>query len=229
MKRETNQNEREKLERRLAALVPVENEELATNILSQLAEKPFPALDSAFATGQTQPDASPPVHHASCVASTLPLLAGLCGGMIGAALMFLIMTAFTSPKVEVREVVRYVQVEVPAEVPQPEAETPPETLMTEEETRPAVPKVKPSTPRELPWFLAMLKPLTALEANAGRYVAMNDPRDVDAMLKRHNELALARQAHYQEPRLQLIQYKRSNVSPSEFSPLMYKDIVDWGL
>ena len=172
-------------------------------------------------------NASVPTHHASCLASTMPLLAGFCGGIIGAALMFLVMTACVSPKVEIREVVRYVPQEasldkVAANLRAAE-EIQPEIKPDEpKQAVPLPPKVKSQAPpqalRELPWFLAMLKPLTCMEAHVT--VVMNGTCDLDAMLERRAELA--RQAQRFEPRPQLIQYNRSNDPPSNFSPLMYR-------
>lgn len=230
MKRETNSSDLEKLERRLAALVPVENEELAASLLSQVQGNPFPALDSALASGQILSGANVPTRHVSCMASTLPLLTGIGGGMIGAALMFLVMTALASPKVEIREVVRYVPVEVSPPVQEIQIEDEQKSTAPEESSQPSPPetqpkmppKSQPQAPRELPWFLAMLKPLTAFEANVT--IAMNTSGDLDAMLERRAEIA--RQARHYEPRPLLIQYDRSNDPPSEFSPVMYKDMIE---
>ena len=230
MKRETNQKDLEMLERRLAALVPIENEGLAANILAAIQQNTqnasSTAIDSALVSGQNSGNVGLPTQHASCLASTLPLLTGLCGGMIGAALMFLVMTAFASPKVEIREVVRYVPVEVsPPQVV--EEQTPLVAPTTpEERPEPSPPQAKPpvpQVPRELPWFLAMLRPLSALESNISM-VAMNNPCDLDAMIERRTELA--RHAQRYEPPPLLIRHTISNDRPSEFSPLMYKEMIE---
>ena len=227
MKRETNQKDLEMLERRLAALVPVENEELVANILTVIQQNTqdasSTAIGSALASGQNSGNVGLPTQHASCLASTLPLLTGLCGGMIGAALMFLVMTAFASPKAEIREVVRYVPVEVspPQVVEEQTIPTAPET-----QPKPSPPQAKPpvpQVPRELPWFLAMLRPLSALESNISM-VAMNNTCDLDAMIERRAELA--RQAQRYEPPPLLIRHTISSERPSEFSPLMYKEMIE---
>ena len=227
MKRETNQKDLEMLERRLAALVPVENKELAANMLADIQQNTqnvsSTAIDSALSSGQNSGNVGLPTQHASCLASTLPLLTGLCGGMIGAALVFLVMTEFASPKVEIREVVRYVLVEVsPQQVV--EEQTPQAApTVPEEKPEPSPPQTRPQVPRELPWFLAMLRPLSALESNISM-VAMNNTCDLDAMIERRAELA--RQAQrYESPPL-LIRHTISNDRPSEFSPLMYKEMIE---
>jgi len=230
MKRETNQKDLEMLEQRLAAIVPVEDEKLAANILIAIQQNTqdaaSTAIDSALASGQNSGNVGLPMQHTSCLASTLPLLTGLCGGMIGAALMFLVITAFASPKVEIREVVRYVPVEVsPQKVVEEQTALAP-LPVPEEKPEPSPPQAKPpvpQVPRELPWFLAMLRPLTALESNISM-VAMNNPSDLDAMIERRAELA--RQAQRYEPPPLLIRHTISNDRPSEFSPLMYKEMIE---
>lgn len=232
MTRKSDPSDIEKLECRLASLMPVENEELAVRILARLEEKKLPVLDSVLESGQFLPGANTPTQHASCMASTLPMLTGIVGGIVGAALMFLVMTAYASPKVEIREVVRYVPVEVSAPVSTNHAETEArpvepvekqESPETKEKTQQPGLKTKPQVQRELPWFLAMLRPLAAIESNAS-LIATNNPCDIDAMLERRNEIA--RQARFSEPRPQLIRYQPSNDPPSDFSPVMYRQMIE---
>ncbi len=217
MKRKTNKPNFDRLEARLAALVPMPDDELAAKILLAAEDKTLPSPVPA----QVFTQMSQPAQHASCFASTLPLLTGLAGGLIGAAVMFFAVTLFLPPKVEIREVVRYVPVESP---PEPEtvsknAETPGPEVVPDKTPR----EKTPEKPRELPWVLALFYPTRSPQA-----VAYRGPADLDAMIEQRAQLA--RQSALAEPRPQLLSLPRTKAAPSEFSPLMYRETIEkWNL
>ena len=204
------------LEDRLAALEPVSDDELAGRILHAIETRHCPvALPTQFFAQVAQP-----AQHSSCFAFSLPLLTGIAGGLIGAAVMFLAVTFFVPPRVEIREVVRYVPTEVSVDVP---VERQPEIKPAEPE-----PKVQPDEPspksnpqeiRKLPWVLAWLYPVVTNQT-----LAYNAPADLDAMLEQRARLA--RNSANREPRPQLVRFERDNSPPSEFSPVMYKDMIE---
>ena len=206
------------LETQLTALEPVPDDELAARILIAAENRHCPvALPTQILAQIAQP-----TQHTSCFASTLPLLTGIAGGLIGAAVMFLAVTFFVPPKVEIREIVRYVSAE-PAVETQSDVQNDPITQPAE--TVPIdPPKVKPQPQpsREVPWVLAWLYPRVTWQA-----VAYNAPVDLDAMLEHRSQLA--KHAANFEPRPQLVRYERNNSPPSEFSPLMYREMIDSSL
>lgn len=106
----TNDNGRKEshpLEERLARLVPASQSELADNIMAALDDAaPRIALKS-----EQKPRCS--------VSVRSPLLAGMLGIALGAAVMFILMSILQTPKVEVREIVREIVVSVPV-APEPE-------------------------------------------------------------------------------------------------------------
>ncbi|MCL2347543.1 MAG: hypothetical protein FWC50_04700, partial [Planctomycetaceae bacterium] len=91
----------EKLEKRLEQLQPARNDALATKILSAAKANGTSNGSSGTTVFPNMVSDTPlPAQHASCFASTLPLLTGLVGMVVGAAAMFLAVTLFVPPKVE---------------------------------------------------------------------------------------------------------------------------------
>ena len=203
------------LETQLTALEPAPDDELAARILLAAENRHRPVALPTHVFAQI----AQPTQHTSCFASTLPLLTGIAGGLIGAAVMFLAVTFFVPPKVEIREVVRYVSAE-PAVETQSDVQNDPITQPAE--TVPVdPPKVKPQPQpsREVPWVLAWLYPRVTWQT-----VAYNAPADLDAMLEYRSRLA--KNAANFEPRPQLVRYERNSGPPSEFSPLMYREMIE---
>ncbi|MDR1959413.1 MAG: hypothetical protein LBQ54_10305 [Planctomycetaceae bacterium] len=137
-----NHEEIEYWERRLAELSPAPNEELAAEILAAAERKgkgpPLPPIpgEPAVFPGSVTPS--------SCFVSSLPVLTGLAGAVLGAAAMYFAVPFVLPPKIEVREVVRFVPREdFPAEKGEnPAAETltvkmSPAENAPREESRPA--------------------------------------------------------------------------------------------
>ena len=210
------------IEEQLAALEPVTDDELAARILCALETRHCPV---SFPT-QVFSQVAQPTQYFSCFASTFPLLTGIAGGLIGAAVMFFAVTFFMQPKVEIREVVRYVAVEVPAEQPI----SIPITIIEPHVQPTELPKPKPQPPRTLPWVLAWLspfvtEPLLAYSTPtdvAGRFYS--DSARVDAMIEQRARLA--KNAANFQPLPQLVSYEPNKAAPSEFSPIMYREMID---
>jgi hypothetical protein len=110
--------ELEAVEERLEKLVPLEQEALAAEILANwqiVKGETAPAAPAAFSPSFGATRAASP---RSCWFASRSLGSAFAGAIAGAAAMFLGMAFFTSPKVEIREIVREVRVQ--AEPPETE-------------------------------------------------------------------------------------------------------------
>jgi len=223
---------RSRLEEQLAALVPVQDDALAERILcaAEAGQSPLPVKTRMFAkTVQS-------TQHTSCFASGLPILTGIAGGLIGAAVMFFTVTFFIPPRAEIREVVRYEKVAAdPVTVAQVTEEKAAAEKGAEENLRAAdqpnekpkptepPPKSKPQEVQKLPWVLAWLPPIFNRDAVADLRTA-DMMHDLDAMIEQRARLA--RNAVNMEPRPQFVRFERDNSPPSEFSPIHYREMMD---
>ena len=203
------------IEEQLAALEPVTDDELAARILCALETRPGPVSLPTHIFAQV----AQPTQYISCFASGLPILTGIAGGLIGAAVMFFIVSFFMQPKVEIREVVRYVPVEVPAEQPI----SIPKTIIEPHVQPTELPKPKPQPPRTLPWVLAWLSPIFNRDAVADLRTA-DMMHDLDAMIEQRARLA--KNAANMQPLPQFVSYEPNKAVPSEFSPIMYREMID---
>ena len=223
-----------RLEEQLVGLQPASDDELAARILCALETRhcPVPLPTQVFA------QVAQPTQHTSCFASGLPILTGIAGGLIGAAVMFFAVTFFMPPRVEIREVVRFVPVAAAGlraadekvnvdkvaeeNLRATEAEAADKPADKPKPTEPS-PRSKPQESRELPWVLAWLSPIFSRDAVADLRAA-DMMHDLDAMLEQRARLA--RNAVNMEPRPQFVRFERDNSPPSEFSPIHYREMMD---
>jgi len=207
-----------KIEEQLAALEPMPDDELAAGILCALETRHCPVSLPTQIFAQV---AQSTQHH-SCFASGLPILTGIAGGLIGAALMFFAVTVFMTPRVEIREVVRFVPLEVSVDVP---VETSPEIKPTvpEPKVKPIEPQSKPQEIQKLPWVLAWLSPIFNRDTVADLRTA-DMMHDLDAMIEQRARLA--KNAANMPSRPQLVLYEPNNSPPSGFSPIHYREMMD---
>jgi hypothetical protein len=150
----------------------------------------------------------------------LPILTGIAGGLIGAAIMFFAVTFFMPPRVEFREVVSYVQQDIPVDEL---VETQPEITPSEPKPAEHPPRSQPQESRELPWVLAWLSPILMRESTADLRAA-DLMHDLDAMIEQRAKLA--RNSANREPRPQFVRFERNNSPPSEFSPINYREMME---
>jgi len=204
------------IEERLAALEPTPDDELAARILHTIDAKHCPIAVPTQIFAQV----AQPTVHSSCFASSLPLLTGIAGTLLGAAVMFLAVTFFVPPKVEVREVVRYVHVETQVDTPSVVEDIKPDV------PEPVAPPPKSQEPRELPWLLAWLYPGFMFKATDVRSADLM--ADLDAMIEQRAKIA--KNSANMEPRPQFVRFERENNTPSEFSPMGYRNMIEtWSL
>jgi|GEM_PF-2176102 len=216
----------EQLEKRLEQLQPARNDTLAAKILAaakvngtsngSAGTTVFPSMVS---------DTPLPAQHASCFASTLPLLTGLIGAVVGAAAMFFAVTLFVPPKVEIREIVWV----VPAEISATETATATKKIPDAEKNSgcrkksPVSDEKKPARASQSPnWLLSWLP--FSFERPV-RNVSTETLPDIDALLAEHEantKRMLASQAFQRNTVTQTVRYVRDPNEP-RLSPKEYRE------
>ena len=218
-----NEQNIEQLEKRLEQLQPAKNDALAAKILAaakvngtsngSAGTTVFPSMVS---------DTSLPAQHASCFASTLPLLTGLVGAVVGAAAMFLTMTLFVPPKVEIREIVRV----VPTEISATETSMATKKIPDVEKKSPVSNEKKPARASQSPnWLLSWLP--FSFEQSV-RNVSTDTPPDIDALLAEHEANAkrmLASRAFQRDTVTQMVRSVRDPNEP-RLSPKEYRERME---
>lgn len=209
MDQKPNQAEIRRIEEQLSKLLPLGNDQLVEEILSQKPKNRIP--DAVF----SDPIASVPgnLHHASCFSMVLPVLTGLGGTVLGAVIMFVIFTFAVSPKVEIREIVRYVPMETAAQEPETQVEQP---LQLPEQEKPT-PQIEEKRSTDS-WFLAMFPRLTPPRQEARKML------DLDEMIERQR--TIAQNSSRTRPRQYWIEERKSEIVPANFNPEQYKALLE---
>jgi hypothetical protein len=198
----------EALEKRLEKLEPLKQDVLAAKILENWqyvkggkSSAAPPVISTIIGDASS---ASP----RSCCFASLSLCSAIAGAIVGAAAMFLGMTFFTSPKVEIREIVR--EVRVKAE-PASDVKAKPETKPADHHTSPAE---SGSENRSLTQPKAKKSSYDRLDLCAVPF------RDLDSLLAERNAIArqMARYESNAGPASSGL--ARPRISPEEYRELL---------
>jgi len=189
----------EMIEKRLENLHPVEQNRLAEKIISNITEN---------SNTPTQ------ILHSSCFSYTVPFVTGLAGALIGAAAVFFLMTFFAPTKVEIREIVREVRVEV---VPESKSVIPVPVKVA----RDVSDDLKPSDGLKPPQnWIAKFLPFSVMPQSVEKTSQLID---IDAMLAERE--ALAKRSAAYESRLYPAKYV-SDPPSSRMTPKEYREIIE---
>ncbi|MDR1384038.1 MAG: hypothetical protein LBJ67_09370 [Planctomycetaceae bacterium] len=241
-----NPSEMEQLERQLAALKPIKNHELVEKIMLFTEEKTrqelenpagFPQSLSEYSCFPDFSQTTDTANHASRFTSVLPILTGFAGIIFGAAITLFIVTFIIPPQVTVREIVRVVPAENSTQknsAIQTAASPSDSRSISDSYHHITVKHEKFSSPEILPqpeppifpaWLAAVLESFVperfflSVQQDA---IAMNQSIDIDAMLKRHEEIS--KHAAYSEPRVMLLRHA-VNKTPDTLSPLTFRETL----
>ena len=212
MTQKPNESEIDWIEKQLSTLSPLGDDRLVETILAQKSGNPIPSV-----LFSDQAASVPGNLHASCFSTLLPVLTGLGGTVLGAVVVFLFFTLGVSPRVEIREIVRY----VPAETVIQEPETPtlplPESKGIEKPVHRIADQIAENS-RNDSWFPVVFPLLNPPRQEARKTL------DLDEMIERQRMIAQNQERYPQKS--YRFDGRKSEILPTNFNSEQYKALIE---